>query len=128
MQIDRRQAMVALAAAVVAGGTARAHDSENGPNGGQMIEVKGHHLGMTAKDDEIRFFLTDASHAPTASKGASGRVVILEGAKQSQVALTPADPNLLVARLEAPLVAGARVVVSAKLGDGHDILARFVLK
>jgi hypothetical protein len=44
------------------------------------------------------------------------------------VELAPAAPNLLSARLEAPLATGARVVVSAKLGDGHDIQARFVAK
>lgn len=107
---------------------AYAHDAENGPNGGQMVESKGHHLELTSKGDQLTIYLSDQAHAPLSSKGASGRAVILDGSKQSTVPLAPAEPNVLSAKLDAPLAAGARVVVSAKLADGHDVLARFVLK
>ena len=42
--------------------------------------------------------------------------------------LVPADPNVLTAKLEGPPAAGATLVVSAKLSDGHGIQARFVAK
>ena len=108
--------------------SARAHEGDNGPHGGQVVEVKGHHVEFTTKGGEITVYLSDEAEAAIPSKGATGRAVILEGAKQSTVPLTPAEPNLLTAKLEAALAAGARVVVSAKLADGHDILARFVVK
>ena len=109
-------------------GLALAHDVANGPNGGQVTEVKGHHVEFTVKDKEIVLFLSDENSKPIASKGASGRVVIQDGGKQVTVDLAPADPDQMTAKLEAPLASGAKVVVSAKLGDGHDIQARFVAK
>ena len=119
-------AMIGLA--TVAGQGAFAHDADTGPNGGQVVEAKGHHVEFTSKDSTIPVYLSDGAHAAITIKGASGRAVIVEGSKQSTVTLTPAEPNLLTAKLGAPLDAGARVVVSAKLGDGHDVLARFVVK
>ena len=117
-----------LAAALLTGpGLALAHEGA-GPNGGQIVEVKGHHVEFTVKDKEIVLFLTDENGKPIESKGATGRVVIQDGGKQVTGDLAPVDPNLLSAKLEAPLAAGAKVVVSAKLGDGHDLQARFVAK
>ncbi len=131
MRIERSSlAAVAAAAmlAVVAVGRTLAHETAQGPNGGPVVEVKGHHVELTTKGAEITLYLTDEAHASLPSKGASGRAVVLDGSKQSTVPLTPAEPNLLTGKLEAPLKSGARVVVSVKLGDGHDVLARFVLK
>jgi len=107
---------------------ALAHEGEHGPNGGQVTEVQGHHVEFTVKDREIVLFFTDEDGKPIASNGASGRVIIQDGGKQVTVDLAPSDPNLMSAKLEAGLSAGAKVVVSAKLGDGHDIQARFVAK
>jgi len=108
--------------------SAVAHDSDQGPHGGHVVEAKGHHIEFTTNGIEIAIYLSDEAHADIPSKGASGHAVILEGSKQSNVPLAPAEPNVLSAKLAAPLAAGARVVVSAKLPDGHDILARFVVK
>lgn len=105
-----------------------AHEEANGPNGGQVTEVAGHHVEFTTKDKEIVLFLTDGSGKAIESKGASGRIIIQDGAKQITADLTPTDPNLLSAKLDAPLATGAKVVVSAKLGDGHALQARFVAK
>jgi Spy/CpxP family protein refolding chaperone len=107
---------------------ASAHDTSAGPNGGQVVEVKGHHVELTATGTDLTLHLSDETHAAIASQGASGRAVILDGSRQATAALTPAAPNRLVAHLEAPLAAGARVVVTAKLADGHEIVARFVIK
>ncbi len=117
---------LAAIAALVA--PASAHESEKGPNGGPMVEVKGLHLELVAKDGELAVLLSDAGHAPLASKGASARAVILEGGSQRTVQLAPAEPDRLSARLDKPLAKGARIVVSAKLASGQDLLARFVVK
>jgi hypothetical protein len=106
----------------------QAHDAAKGANGGQLIEVKGRHVELTAKGRELTLYLSDEAEAPVASRGASGRAVILEGSKQSTVVLAPAEPNRLSVQLAAPLAHGARVVVTGKFADGHDIVARFVLK
>jgi len=107
---------------------ALAHDSENGPNGGPIVEVKGLHVELIAKGADLAVVLSDAGHAPVASKGASGRAVILDGSEQRTLPLSPAEPDRLTAKLDKPLASGARVVVSAKLASGQELLARFVLK
>jgi hypothetical protein len=128
METNMRRNYLILAAALVTGPSmALAHEGA-GPNGGQIAEVQGHHVEFTVKDKEIVLFLTDKDGKPIGSKGASGRVVILEGGKKATVDLAPVDPNLLSAKLDAAVAAGAKVVVLAKLGDGHDIQARFVAK
>ena len=124
----RLKPLLVAAALCAAPGLAFAHEVANGPNGGQVTEVQGHHVEFTVKDKQIVLFLSDGNSKPIASKGASGRVVIQDGGKQLTVDLAPAEPNLMSAKLEAPLAAGAKVVVSAKLSDGHDIQARFVAK
>ena len=118
----------ALALAGLVAPEVSAHDAVSGPNGGQMLEVKGHHVELTAKGSELTLYLSDNAHAPIASNGVTGRAVILEGSKQSTAALAPSAPNRLIAKLEAPLAPGARVVVTARLADGHEVVARFVLK
>ncbi len=105
-----------------------AHESESGPNGGPMVEVKGLHLELIAKDADLAVVLSDTAHAPLASKGASGRAVVLEGSTQKILPLLPMDPDRLTAKLDKPLSKGARVVVSAKLASGQELLARFVVK
>lgn len=124
------RALVALAFALVTlvSMPLRAHEGENGPHGGPMLEVGEHHVELTASGNDLTLYLMDAAHAATPSKGTSGRVVVLDGSKQATAVLEPRDPNLLAAKLEQPLTAGARVVVTAKLGDGRSLVARFVWK
>jgi hypothetical protein len=124
----RLKHLILAVALVAAPGLGLAHEDVKGPNGGQVIDDKGHHVEFTVKGNEVVLHLTDDKDKPIASKGATGRVVILDGSKQLTVALMAAEPNLLFAKLEAALGAGAKVVVSAKLSDGHNLQARFVAK
>ena len=120
---------VATMAVVLAfAGQGHAHNTDQGPHGGLVVESNGHHIELTTKGTDLTLYLIDEAHAATPSAGASGRAVVLEGAKQSTVPLTAAEPNRLSGKLAAPLSPGARIVVSVKLVDGHDLLARFVLK
>lgn len=114
--------LLALAAPV------NAHEGENGPHGGPMLEVSEHHVELTATGGELTLYLMDAAHKPVSSKGASGRVVVLEGSKQASLTLEAREPDRLTAKLEAPLNSGARVVVTAKLADGRSLVGRFVWK
>lgn len=123
----RLKHLILVAALVAAPGLVAAHEGV-GPNGGQIAEVQGHHIEFITKDKEIVLFLSDKDGKPIASTGATGRVIVQDGGKQVTSNLTPAEPNLLSAKLDAALSTGAKVVVSAKLSDGHDIQARFVAK
>jgi hypothetical protein len=123
-----RKFAVAIAALCALAIPALAHDLEKGPNGGQLVDVKGHHVEFTAKPDAIVIYLTGDKDAPIASAGTDARALVQDGGKTTTVALTPAEPNILTGKLDAALTAGAKVVVTGKLSDGHEILARFVVK
>ena len=122
--------LIAVMTTVLVGSTvaAFAHDMVKGPNGGQVIEDAGHHVEFTTKDNQVVLFLTEASDAPLATKGATGRVIVQDGAAQAVADLTATEPTQLTAKLAAPVKPGNKLVVSIKLADGHDVKARFVAK
>lgn len=108
--------------------SAHAHDVVKGPNGGQVIDDGGSHIEFTTKDDAIVIFLSDNADLPVSSAKVTGRVIIQDAGKTVTTDLAPAEPNLLGAKLAAPLTAGAKLAVSIKLVDGRDVKARFVVK
>ena len=120
--------IVFVAAFTSAPFSAFAHDVEKGPNGGQIVDVKGHHVEFTTKDSAIAVYLTDEKDAPIKSAGAEGKAIVQGGGKATTVMLSPTEPNIMTGKLEAPLAPGAKIVVSGRLADGHEILARFVAK
>ena len=107
---------------------AMAHESSLGKNGGQVADDAGHHVEFTTKNGQVLLFLTDEADNPVASAKSSGRIIIQDGSKQSTVDLIAAEPNVLSAKLTGALSPGAKLVVSIKMGDGHDVKARFVAK
>jgi hypothetical protein len=125
MRIKAIVMTVALAANSFA---AFAHDVAKGPNGGQITEDAGHHIEFTTKDDAVVLYLTDAADGPLATKGSTGRVIVQDGAVQVSADLAAVEPNQMAAKIASPLKAGAKVVVSIKMTDGHDLKARFVVK
>ena len=121
-----KRLLIALALAATPLG-ASAHELAKGPNGGPLVEASGHHVEMVATGTDLVLFLTGEADTPHASGGAkNARAVVQDGGKTANVQLQPAEPNKLIGSLPAPLGKGARVVVSATLGDGHAIQARFV--
>ena len=105
---------------------ASAHEVSKGPNGGPVVDVAGHHVEMVAKGTEFVLYLTDASDKPLASAGTkAARAIVQDAGKTSTVALSAIEPNKLVGTLAQPLGAGARIVISATLADGHALQARF---
>lgn len=105
-----------------------AHESEKGPNGGQLVDVSGHHVEFTTKGNEIVLYLTESGNTPADSAGAEGKAIVQSDGKVESIQLVPAEPNLLKGALQSPLLAGTKVVVSGKLSDGHSLQARFVVK
>ena len=122
--------ITATLAYILSGSLVIAHEGHTakGANGGQIADDAGHHVEFTTKDGQVVLFLTDEADKPMASDKSSGRMIIQDGSKQSNVELKPAAPNVLAAKLDGPLTPGAKLVVSIKMGDGHDVKARFVAK
>lgn len=95
-----------------------------GPNGGRLVDAEGHGVELVTNGTELVIYLTDEDKKPTAAHPGA-RAVVQDGGRTTTIPLTPQAPNRLVGVLPAPLGAGARVVVSAKLVEGHTIQARF---
>ena len=105
-----------------------AHGPDKGPNGGQVVDDAGHHVEFTTNGTDIVLYLSDAADKPIGSAKAKGRVVIQDGGRQAIAELGVVEPNILSAKLAAPLTSGAKLAVTIKLGDGHDVKARFVAR
>lgn len=122
-----RDMMVALAL-IAAPSLASAHDVVKGPNGGQVVDDAGHHVEFTSKGDQILLYLSDTADKPISSAKATGRAIVQDGGKQVIAELVAAEPNVLSTKLAVPLSKGAKLAVTIKLGDGHDVKARFVAR
>ncbi|MBX9907088.1 MAG: hypothetical protein K2Z25_00080 [Beijerinckiaceae bacterium] len=106
--------------------SASAHELAKGPNGGPLVDVAGHHIEMVAKGTELVLILTDAADKPLSSAGTkAARAIVQDAGKTATVPLSAVEPNKLVGTLAQPLGAGARIVISATLADGHALQARF---
>lgn len=105
---------------------ALAHEEAKGPHGGQVIDSAGHHLEFVPSTTELTFFLSDEAGKPLPSAGSSGKAIVQDAGKTSQLDLAPADPDKLTAKLAAPLASGAKIAVTATMADGHALQALFV--
>ena len=88
----------------------------------------GHHVEFVVKNGNLVFYVTNAANTAETTKDAAASVTMQYKGKPVIVPLSPAEPNQLTAKLEPAVAAGAKLVMSAKLSDGHDLQARFVSK
>ncbi|TXM73956.1 hypothetical protein FV222_17525 [Methylobacterium sp. WL103] len=95
-----------------------------GPNGGVVVVADGHPIEFVASDAALTFFVTDDDGGPAKTVGVTGKAFVQAGGRTETVALAGAEPNRLVGTLKAPLPAGAKVVLSARM-HGHTLQARF---
>ena len=116
---------VTLISAPLAG--AYAHETAKGTNGGAVVDAAGHHVEFVPSPTALTFYLSGEKDEPIASSGAKMKAIVQVAGKTTQIDLTPAEANKLVATIAAPLASGAKVVVSGSLSDGHSLQARFVV-
>lgn len=117
--------VAALALTALSG--AIAHETAKGPHGGPVVDIAGHHVEFVPSATEMTFYLTGDADAPIASAGAKMKAIVQVAGKTTQIELAPVEPNKLVGKLVMPLAAGAKVVLSGALADGHTLQARFVV-
>lgn len=127
IRINPRKIFWALLLGSMLPAAALAHETSKGPNGGQLIEVEGHHVEFLATESDLIFLLTDEKEAPIASAGAKMKAIVQDAGSKSQIELSPAEPNKLVGKTTAPLSPGAKVVITGTLPDGHTLQGRFVV-
>jgi hypothetical protein len=123
--MHRRAFLAAMATMVAAAGEPALAQSARGPNGGLVAKVDGHTVELVSKDLDVRFYFNEPNGTPMPMKGAHGRAVVQDAGKTHTVTLAPAEPNALVGKLQSPLGAKARVVLSMT-GHDHPLQVRFV--
>ncbi len=128
-----RRPFIAAAALIALAPLALAHgpggSKVTGVNGGDIVDVEGGHIELVLSPTKLILFVTDLKDAPLATVGLTARAIIQDGTKQAVVPLSPGEPNLLVAPLDAPVSKDAKVVISTTLAkDGKPVQARFVVK
>ena len=119
-----------LIGSIALGGIAHAQAPKKGANGGMIVVAEGHPIEFVSKDNEVVFYLVDDDGTPLSTKNVQGRAVVQDGGKTVTVPLSPAEPNKLVGKLESPLAANARIVLSATVSAGghkHTLQARFMV-
>lgn len=108
---------------------AAAHEVDKGPNGGQLVDIPGHHVELVISGTDLILFLSDEKERPVSSQGVqNARAIVQDSGKTLTVPLAAIAPNKLGGQLTQPLTAGARIVMSATMADGKTIQARFVRK
>lgn len=122
-----KQLILAAAALAALLSTALAQESTKGPNGGPVVDTHDVFVEMTVEDNTLVLHFAGEDGKPMSSDGTTkARAIVQDAGKTTTISLETQAPNRLVGPLPAPLGAGARVVVSAILADGHGIQARFV--
>lgn len=116
---------LALAVSPLAG--ASAHETAKGPHGGAVVDAAGHHVEFVPAATELTFYLSGEKDEPIASTAAKMKAITQVAGKTAQLELLPVEPNMLVVKIASPLAAGAKVVLSGTLSDGHSLQARFVV-
>ncbi len=93
--------------------------------GGVVAEAGEAQFELVAKDGKFIVFLSNHGQ-PLASKGASGKLTILDGAKKTELELKAAGENRLEASGSA--ASGAKALISVQLVDKKPLQARAILK
>lgn len=101
-----------------------AHEVENGPNGGRVVEAGDHHVEMLAKSNTIEVFLTDKDSKALAPTGYKGVAILSAGGKSQRIELTPASDRLSGAAPDA-LPARPQGVVRITTPAGKTVQGKF---
>jgi hypothetical protein len=120
-----KHGLFALLIAMTATASLAQAPPKTGPNGGMVVTSQGHPIEFVLKGQELIFYVNDDDGSSLPTKDMRGRATVQDGGKTTTVPLQPAAPNMMVAKLQAPLGAKARVVFSANV-HGHSLTARYV--
>jgi hypothetical protein len=120
-----KRALFALSVGAIATGALAQAQPKKCAKGGIMAKSHGHPIEFVNKGQEIVFYISDDDGSPLPTKQMTGRATVQDGGKTTIIPLAPTEPNLMVAKLQAPLGSKARVAFSASL-HGHSLTARYV--
>ena len=119
-------ALVAFTAGIAISGQALAHGAT--PKHGGFVQSAGDlSFELVSKDGKPVIYVEDHG-ADFATKGASGRLTVLAGAKKSEAVLAHTSANMLSSKSAMALPTGAKVVATIVLPGKDAISVRFLLK
>lgn len=102
-----------------------AHEDHGKPmHGGIVAEAGLAQFEIVAADGKVSVIVTNHG-APVASKGAAGKLVVLEGAKKHEIKLQAAGENRLEGQGSLP--AGAKLLISVTWPGKKPLQARAVV-
>jgi len=104
-----------------------AYAQKTGPNGGLLAGKEGHETELVVTPTELTVYIIDHGKVHS-TKGVSLRAIIQQGGKSTTVPLADVGNTKLVGKLDAPLAAGAIVVITGKDDHGDVLSARYTIK
>jgi hypothetical protein len=104
-----------------------AHAQSVGPHGGMLAGKGGHETELVVTPTEITVYIIDDGAAHS-TKGVSLRAIVQQGGKTTTVPLVDMENKKLVGKLDAPITAGAIIVVTGKDDHGDVLSARYTIK
>jgi hypothetical protein len=116
----------ALAATLLLGlPTAGAHELDNGPHGGRVVEAGAYHVELIVKDSAVEVFLTDASNKPVSVAEFKGVAIFTVNGKAQRIALEPKAGASLAGTSAMAVPATASGVVQLTAPGGKTTQGRF---
>lgn len=123
--LRRLLATAAASLALAHTAPALAHAEHGQAKYGGLVAEAGLFQGeLVAKGSALTLYITNHGE-PVPTSGASAKMTVLSAGQKSEVVFAPAGDNRLAAPSGAALPAGAKAVVSVKLGDGRSGALRF---
>lgn len=103
------------------------HDDHQPQHGGVVTEAKGIHYELVASPDSLVIYVDDHGKQVD-TKGASGKVTLLNGGEKTEAALTPAGGNKLEAKGSFKVDKGTKAVAVVTLPGKSAQSVRFSMK
>ena len=104
---------------------AGAHELDNGPHGGRVVEAGAYHVELTVKDSAVEVFLTDASNKPVSVAGFKGVAIFSVSGKAQRIVLEPKEASSLAGAAATVLPAAPAGVVQLTAPGGKTMQGRF---
>jgi hypothetical protein len=117
---------MSVAALAVASMGVQAHGPAPAKHGGVVQSASDLGFELVGQPEGAVLYIEDHGK-PLATKGASGKLTVLNGAEKSEADLVPTGDNVLQAK-GAKLAAGSKAVAAVTLPSGKVVTVRFTVK
>lgn len=102
-----------------------AHETQKGPNGGQIEDVAGVHAELLISGNRITINVFDEASKPVSTKGFTASALVVIGSDRETLTLLASGENALIGEAKKAIAKGATVSVTLKTAAGRSGQARF---